>query len=133
MICPQQRLQTFLNQNNNNNNNNHRNSICFELAGCSTDESSTDDYPLIKSSSNHYWTKSIPSTMTDIIEHEIPSTVIEESNTNHNTEIKEEEEEGEGKKNICLCQSFNILVKLIAIHNLFLFYFLFSIIIITQQ
>ena len=116
MICPQQRLQSFLNQNNNNNNNNNRNSICLELSGCSTDESSTDDYQLIKSSSNHYWTKLISSTMTDINEHEIPSAVIEESNINHTNEIDEEKEEEKekGKKNICLCQSYNILVKLIA-------------------
>jgi hypothetical protein len=70
MICPQQRLQTYLNQNNNNNNN-HRNSICVELTGCSTDESSTDDYQLIKSSSNRYWNKQISSAMNDIDEHEI--------------------------------------------------------------
>jgi hypothetical protein len=129
MICPQQRLQTFLNQNNNNNN---RNSICLELSGCSTDESSTDDYQLIKSSSNHYWTKLISSAMTDINEHEIPSTVIEESNINHSNQIDEEEEEKEkGKKNICLCQSYNILVKLIATQFVSFLFFLFSIL-ITQ-
>ncbi|CAF4162094.1 unnamed protein product [Rotaria socialis] len=106
MICPQQHLQVFLNQNNNNNNNNnyyinHRNSICLELAGCSTDESSTDDYQLTKSSSNRYWTKSISSTMNDIDENEIlstfpiqpslPPTIIEESNINLINENEPEE------------------------------------------
>ncbi|CAF2433723.1 unnamed protein product [Rotaria sp. Silwood2] len=99
MICPQQHLQTFLNQNNNNNNNNyinHRNSICVQLAGCSTDESSTDDNQLVKSSSNRYWSKSFSSKMNDIDENEIlssnqPSTIIEESNINHNNENDQEE------------------------------------------
>lgn len=99
MICPQQRLQTYLNQNNNNNNN-HRNSICFELAGCSTDESSTDDYQLPRSAADHYWSKSICSGMDDIEEHETissigPSTIIEESTRNP---ISEHDEEGEGEK-----------------------------------
>ncbi|CAF1436191.1 unnamed protein product [Rotaria sp. Silwood1] len=67
MICPQQRLQTFLKTNNNNNNNN-RNSICIELSGCPIDESSTDDYYSIKSSSNHYWNKKLHSTMSNIKE-----------------------------------------------------------------
>jgi hypothetical protein len=106
MICPQQHYQTFLNQNNNNTFN-HRNSICLELAGCSTDESSTDDYQLIKSS-NHYWTKPICSTMTEIDEHENvlsiqPATIIEESNLNHINENEEEEK----SKNICLYQLVN--------------------------
>jgi hypothetical protein len=106
MICPQQRFQTFLNQNQNNNNNNnnyisHRNSICLELSGCSTDESSTDDYQLNKSS-NRYWTKPICSTMSDIDEHEPlssiqPSTIIEESNNNHINE-NNQEEKGKTKK-----------------------------------
>jgi hypothetical protein len=73
MICPQQHYQTYLNQNNNNNNSiSHRNSICFELAGCSTDESSTDDYQL---STNRYWSKPICSTMTDIDEQENISSI----------------------------------------------------------
>jgi hypothetical protein len=106
MVCPQQRLQTLLNQNNNNNNNNinHRNSLCLELSGCSTDESSTDDYQLNKSSSstlNRYWTKPICSTMSNIEEHEIlssiqPSTIIEESNINEN----DQEENGKKKEEI---------------------------------
>ncbi|CAF3431650.1 unnamed protein product [Rotaria sp. Silwood1] len=103
MICPQQHLQTFLNQNNNNNNNNnninYRNSVCLELAGCSTDESSTDDYQLTKSSSsssNRYWSKPISSKMNDIDENEIlltnqPPTIIEESNLNHDNENDQEE------------------------------------------
>lgn len=102
MICPQQHLQVLLNQNNNNNNTNisyinHRNSICLELAGCSTDESSTDDYQLIQSSSNRYWTKSMSSKMNDIDENEIlsssiqTSTIIEESNINLNNENEPEE------------------------------------------
>ncbi|CAF0941240.1 unnamed protein product [Rotaria sordida] len=97
MICPQKYLQTFLNHNQNNNNNiNHRNSICVELSGCSTDESSTDDYQLIKSSSNCYWSKPISSKMNDIDENEIlssdqPCTIIEESNINHNNENDQEE------------------------------------------
>lgn len=107
MICPQQRFQTLLNQNNNNNNHNtqiyrnHRNSICFELAGCSTDESSTDDCQLIKSSSNNsYWTKPICSPMAEIDEHELislnqqPSTIIEEVNINISNEIDNSNEQG---------------------------------------
>lgn len=126
MICPQQRLQAYLNQNNNNNNSNylsHRNSICFELAGCSTDESSTDDYQLPRTTTttaNHYWTKSIYPAMTDIEEHELssvnePSTIIEESTINPINEYDEEEKgknEREGEKcilrqerPICSCQS----------------------------
>jgi len=110
MICPQQRFQSFLNhnQNNNNNNINYRNSICLELSGCSTDESSTDDYQLYKSS-NHYWTKPKPicSKMSDIEEHEPlssihPSTIIEESNNNH---INENDEEEKGKKKKSLSMS----------------------------
>lgn len=110
MICPQQRLQSYLNQNNNNNNSNylsHRNSICFELAGCSTDESSTDDYQLPRTTTttaNHYWTKSIYSAMTDIEEHESssvnePSTIIEESTINPINEY-EEEEKGKNERYI---------------------------------
>lgn len=120
MICPQQHFQALLNQNNNNNTINHRNSICFELSGCSTDESSTDDYPLIKSSSNRYWPKPIRSTMNDINEHEIfpstqPPTIIEESNIHPDNE-DEQEEKGMRKKE---CATVNhyiclyILVQLI--------------------
>ncbi|CAF1018174.1 unnamed protein product [Rotaria sordida] len=69
MICPQQRLQTLLKTNNNNNNN--RNSICVELSGCSIDESSTDDYHSIKSSSNHYSNKKIHSPMSNINEQDV--------------------------------------------------------------
>jgi hypothetical protein len=67
MVCPQQRLRTLLNTNNNNH---HRNSICVELSGCPTDESSTDDYCFIKSSSNRYWNKSSYSRMSNIAEHD---------------------------------------------------------------
>ncbi len=110
MICPQQHLQVYLNQNNNNNNNNsinHRNSICFELAGCSTDESSTDDYQLIKSSSstNRYWSKPINSTMTDIEEHENISS-IEQSTINP---IIENDEEEKGIKKILFVYVNHIL------------------------
>jgi len=113
MICPQQHLQVYLNQNNNNNNNNnnsinHRNSICFELAGCSTDESSTDDYQLIKSSSsstNRYWSKPINSTMTDIEEHENISS-IEQSTINP---IIENDEEEKGIKKIVFVYVNHIL------------------------
>ena len=103
MICPQQHLQTYLNQNNNNNNHHHnylshRNSICFELAGCSTDESSTDDYQLPRSTTaNHYWTKSICSGMTDIEEHESLS-VNEPSTINPISEYEEEEDKGKNKR-----------------------------------
>lgn len=69
MICPQQRFQTLLNSNRSHSH--HRNSICFELAGCSTDESSTDDYQLSKSSFNRYSSAAICSRMSHIDEHEI--------------------------------------------------------------
>ncbi|CAF1422566.1 unnamed protein product [Adineta steineri] len=62
MICPQQRLQTLLK------NNNIRNSICVEVAGCPTDESSTDDYNFIKTSSNRYFGKKNYSKMSHINE-----------------------------------------------------------------
>ena len=53
MICPQQRLQTFLKGNRQ-----QRNSICVQLTDCSIDESSTDEYHSFnKSSSSRYWTK----------------------------------------------------------------------------
>ena len=119
MICPEQRLKSFLNQNNNNNNNNinQRNSICIELTGCSIDESSTDDCQLIKSSSDRYWAKSMSSTMNIIDQHETilstqPLTVIEEHKANHDDNGTDEEEKG---KEVCLCQSFYIPVKLIAL------------------
>ncbi|CAF0949243.1 unnamed protein product [Adineta steineri] len=106
MVCPQIRLQSLINQNqninnNNNNNNNLRNSICIELAGCSTDESSTDDYQLIKSSSsslssNRYWTKPISSTMNDIDKHKIlssiqPLAVIDEYKVNQDDKTDQDE------------------------------------------
>ena len=96
MICPQRRLQTFLNQNNNHTEiyRNQRNSICLELAGCSTDESSTDDCQLNKSSTNCYSTKTICSPMAEIDENELnssnqqqSSTIIEEVNINSPNEI----------------------------------------------
>ena len=65
MICPQQRLQTFIK------NHNQRNSICVELSDCQLDESSTDDYRFIKSSSNRYWNKNICSKMSNINEQDI--------------------------------------------------------------
>jgi hypothetical protein len=55
MICPQQRLQTFLKTNNNQ----QRNSISIQLSDCPIDESSTDDYRFLKSSSNRYWNKNM--------------------------------------------------------------------------
>jgi len=54
MICPQQRLQTFLKTTNHQQ---QRNSICVQLSGCQIDESSTDDYKFLKSSSSRYWNK----------------------------------------------------------------------------
>ncbi|CAF1599560.1 unnamed protein product, partial [Adineta ricciae] len=109
MVCPQKHLQSLLNHNNNNNNNNNNddyinqhNSICIQLAGCSTDESSTDDYQLIKSSSgtssNHYWTKPISSAMNNIGQHEIvsstqPLTSIDECKVNQNDNDDEIEAE----------------------------------------
>lgn len=108
MVCPQKRLQSLLNQNNNNNNNNNhinqRNSICIQLAGCSTGESSTDDCQLIKSPSSYrYWTKPIPSTMSDIDQHEIissiqPLTVIDECKANHDGDETEQEEKGKRQR-----------------------------------
>lgn len=50
MICPQQRLQTFLKHNRH-----QRNSICVQLTDFPIDESSTDEYRLNKSSSGRYW------------------------------------------------------------------------------
>lgn len=50
MICPQQRLQTFLKSNRH-----QRNSICVQLTDYPIDESSTDEYRLNKSSSGRYW------------------------------------------------------------------------------
>ncbi len=50
MICPQQRLQTFIKATNSS----QRNSICVQLSGCPIDETSTDDYRFIKSSSTRY-------------------------------------------------------------------------------
>lgn len=52
MICPQQRLQTFLKGNRQ-----QRNSICVQLTDCSIDESSTDEFRFNKTSSSRYWTK----------------------------------------------------------------------------
>ena len=48
MICPQERLQTFMK----NTNPPQRNSICVRLSDCSTDQ-----HRLLKSSSNRYWNK----------------------------------------------------------------------------
>jgi len=123
MICPEQRLKSFLNQNNNNNNNNHinqRNSICIELTGCSIDESSTDDSQLIKSSEDRYWTKSISSTMSVINQNEMmsstqPLTVIDECKVNHDNETDEEEKGKKKRREVCLRQSFYIPVELIAL------------------
>ena len=130
MIYPQQHLQLFLNQNNNNSHRNYRNTICVELTDCSTDESSTDDYQLIKSS-NCYWTKSIPPAMDNIDEHEILSSpIIEESNINHNNE----EVKGKSECELCYCQlCYHPLFKLIIRQFVSFLSFLFSIIIITQR
>jgi hypothetical protein len=76
MICPQQRLQALRQHRNSN----QRNSICVELSGCSTEESSTDDYQLSKSTLNHYWSRAIASTMSHIEENESPLSVITEAN-----------------------------------------------------
>lgn len=66
MTCPQQRLQTILNAKDIKNNT--RNSICVELSGCPTDESSTDDFRVIQSPANNYWNKKLHSTMSHITE-----------------------------------------------------------------
>jgi hypothetical protein len=116
MICPEQRLKSFLNQNNNNNN--QRNSICIELTGCSIDESSTDDCQLIKSSADRYWTKS---TMSVINQNEImsstqPLTVIDECKVNHDNETDEEEKGKKKAKRRSLSMSIILFpVELIAL------------------
>jgi hypothetical protein len=74
MICPQQRLQTLLN------NNSQRNSICEESSSCST-----NDYRFIKSSSDRYWNKNIFSKMSNINEQD---TFPSEESLNEN-KIKE--------------------------------------------
>ncbi|CAM4783871.1 unnamed protein product [Rotaria magnacalcarata] len=72
MICPQQRLQSFLRSNNNNKKDpNYRNSISVELTGCLMDESSTDDYYPVKSSSDYYWSSKMRSTMSNIKEQDV--------------------------------------------------------------
>lgn len=53
MICPQQRIPSLLKSTNHH----QRNSICVQLPGCPLDESSTDDFKFLKSSSNRYWNK----------------------------------------------------------------------------
>ncbi|UJR22192.1 hypothetical protein I4U23_025256 [Adineta vaga] len=70
MICPQQRLQSLLK---NNIHNKNRNSICVELPDCPTDESSTDEYSFIKSSSNRYFRKQTYPKMSHINEHDVSS------------------------------------------------------------
>ncbi len=62
MICPQQRLQTLLN------NNNVHNSICVGLSACQTDECS-----FVKSSSNRYCGKKPYSKMSHINEQDVSS------------------------------------------------------------
>ncbi|CAM4801902.1 unnamed protein product [Rotaria magnacalcarata] len=72
MICPQQRLQSFLRSNNNNKKDpNYRNSISVELTGCLMDESSTDDYYPVKSPSDYYWSSKMRSTMSNIKEQDV--------------------------------------------------------------
>ena len=121
MICPQRRLQTFLNQNNNHTEiyRNQRNSICLELAGCSTDESSTDDCQLNKSSTNCYSTKTICSPMAEIDENELnssnqqqSSTIIEEVNINSPNEIDKSKTKNTNFSPFDL--PFSILLKQIA-------------------
>ena len=127
MVCPQKHLQSLLNQNNNNNNNNNNdyinqyNSICIQLAGCSTDESSTDDYQLIKSSSvtssNHYWAKPISSTMNNIDQHEIVSSTqplasIDECKVNQN-ESEDDEIEAEDKGKSRRNDLFHLIMSII--------------------
>ncbi|CAF3693224.1 unnamed protein product [Rotaria socialis] len=100
MICPQQRLQSFLrsnnNNNNNNNNSNYRNSICVELTGCSMDESSTDDYCPVKSSSGHYWSSRMRSTMSNIKEQDVyPSQESIDENKNEAVSLYSNNKRGE--------------------------------------
>lgn len=106
MIYPQQRLQTLLNQNSSNPH--HRNSICVELAGCSTDESSTDDHQLNKSSFSQYWNQQIGATMSNIDEHEIapsplpPSIIVTQSN--HHQSVTDSRENGKKFVHIHHCR-----------------------------
>jgi hypothetical protein len=84
MIYPQQRLQTLRNHCSTD----QRNSLCVELTGCSTDESSTDDYQLNKSSLIHNWHRPICSTMNHIDEYETslpsdPSMLVLEAHQEH--------------------------------------------------
>jgi hypothetical protein len=136
MVYPQQRLQLLLNQGNNNPH--HRNSICVELAGCSTDESSTDDYQLSKSSFSHFWSKQIGATMSNIDEHEIvssplPSSIIVTQSNHHQSETDWKEN---GKKFVHVHHSrFLVQVnsnKIICFFSLSIYLSLFSII-LTQQ
>ena len=112
MICPQQRLQTLLNQTRSTH---HRNSICLELAGCSTDESSTDDYQLTKSSLTHYLHKQLRPTMSHIDENEsIPSTNILTASTEPTDDLSKDngKRQKERRKQICSCRSFTITLLL---------------------
>ena len=67
MLCPQQRFQTFLKINHYD----HHNLNCFELSNCSINDSSTDDYHFVKSSSNYYWNKKLYSKMSNINEQDV--------------------------------------------------------------
>lgn len=91
MVCPQQHLQTLLNGNQTSP---HRNSVCLELAGCSIDESSTDDFQSSRSSLNYQSTWLADSTMNNIDENDsIPTTAI----LTEMNELEEEQLNNDGK------------------------------------
>jgi len=87
MICPQQRLQTLIN------NNNVHKSISVGLSGCQTDESSTDECSFVKSSSNRHYGKKPYSKMSHINEQDVFSS---------RESLNERNIEGKKKKHISI-------------------------------